>query len=165
MPITTTYHNDFIVDAAKKKLHQVTFTLVPADWKAYPSTITLKWKLVAFDEKNHSKIPKKSGVYTFVIVPGVARHPRNSLPIYVGEAKDLNNRYKNYLDDRTNAKARPLVKAMFALWYDYLVYCYAEIDDSSLVHGVQDDLIRALSPVINSMYPKDVQATVTAAAL
>lgn len=163
---TTPYHNDFIVDVAIRNMHQVTFTLMPDNWKNYVPLVNLKWKFVEFNDANHSKMPSnKGGVYTFVIVPSVAKHPKCAYPVYVGETNNFHTRYKSYLDDRKNPKARPLVRVMLGLWYGYLLYCYAEMDDLSLTHEVQNNLIRAFDPVINSVFPKDVQATVTAGSL
>lgn len=159
------YHNDFVIEVAMHKLHKVTFTLIPENWQNYNPLVNLEWNVVEFNDANHTAMPSIGGVYTFVVVPGVANHPRCAHPIYVGETADFHERYRDYLNDRTSRYARPKVKLMFGLWSGYLLYCYAKIDDTTLIHTVQDNLIRALDPVINKMFPKDVQATVTAASL
>jgi hypothetical protein len=166
MPIPAFLHNDFILDVAFRKLYKQTFTLKPQNWQEYNRLVDLKWKAVRFSEKNLGKIPDDcGGVYTFVVVPNVAKHPKCTYLVYIGETHEFRERYQRYLTDKTDPKARPLVKVMLSLWDGYLWYCYARIDRTDLIHTVQDNLIRALDPIINRMFPKDVQATVTGASL
>jgi hypothetical protein len=166
MPKRELLHNDFIADVQLRKLHTVTFTLMPQNWENYIQQVDLRWKVVRFTEANLRKIPDDcGGVYTFVIVPNVAKHPKCTYLVYVGETHEFRQRYQKYLRDRTDPKARALVKCMLSLWDGYLWYCYAKIEETGLIHTVQDNLIRALDPVVNRMFPVDVQATITGASL
>lgn len=159
-------HNDFIMDVAFEKLYSVTFKLKPQHWQAYDSLVELRWNTVRFGESNISKIPDdRGGVYTFVVLPRIAKHPKCAYVVYVGETHEFRQRYRSYVRDRTDPKARPLVKVMLSLWDGYLGYCYAPITRTDLIHQVQDNLIKTFDPVINRLYPKDVQATVTGASL
>ena len=163
--IKTKYHNDFIVDTAVRKLYKVSFTLMPKNWENYDSLVDLKWKMVEFNEKNVETIPDDhGGVYSFVVFANVANHPECAYPIYVGETNCFKRRYNEYLRDRFNPKARPLIRIMLGLWGEHLRYCFAQIENVDLISTVEENLIRAFDPIINSEFPKDVQATVTAAA-
>lgn len=126
----------------------------------------MKWKVVRFEERNLRKIPDDfGGVYTFVVSPQVAKHPKCNYLVYVGETHKFRERYQRYLRDRYDPKARPLIKLMLSLWEGYLWYCYAKIERTDLIHTVQNNLIRALDPIINRVYPEDVQGVVTGASL
>lgn len=161
--------HDFISDVQRRKVHQITFTLMPDNWKSYSPQVKLNWEIAKFDEQQAASIPNNSGgVYTFVVIPKVADHPYCSYLMYVGRVQQGNNfrkRYREYLKEKNDPKGRPLVQLMLQLWEEHLWFCYARIDETANISDVENSLIKALDPVINVEYPAEVQATRRAASL
>lgn len=138
-----------------KKYQIERMVLSPKFWAAYSIPVTLKWTTVKYDKKHRNKLPEKQGVYTFVVKPGIADHPECSYLLYVGqtEAQTLRTRFLQYFSEERKARGRNHIKIMARLWRKHLWYCYAPIDDPSLIGAIEDALLNAFVPPLNREYP------------
>lgn len=141
------------------------FILHPGQWKQYPNRFPLTWTRVKFTKKNAAKIPSdKSGVYSFVVKPGIANHPAFSVLLYVGkvEERGFKKRYLEYLSEPQKKKARVHIKRLLTKWKGKLYFYYAPIDDPSMVTTIEDDLIKAYIPAYNREFPATIRNWVKA---
>ena len=113
MPITfrETIESDFAMRFSK--WHWV---MSPATWISIPTPINLTWKSVTFNEANKGRIPKKPGIYAFVLVPDLSNSPQGNYLMYVGRGGHIRSngtirdRYDHYLGIQTACRARPALK-------------------------------------------------------
>jgi len=151
------YNIDFNAKA-QLKLHVRKFLLHPDRWKEpkYKLPIKLSWKKYKFNPKNRSKIPRKSGIYCFVIIPNIKNLFPSIYLSYVGKTdRTLWNRYKEYLDEQ-NGKGKPRDKIyeLLNLYKEDVYFYYAEITNSSNVEICEDNLINAFVPYVNTVIPE-----------
>jgi hypothetical protein len=126
----------------------------------------LRWRICHFESTVAARIPKdRHGVYTFVIQPGIAGHPRCSFLAYVGKAagkEGFRARYAKYRAELNSVdSARPLVNRMVKKWHKYLWFCYADVADPD-IDNVEDELLKAYLPPINTEFPAKVSAAMRA---
>jgi len=139
--------------------------LMPSAWEAWKLP-ALTWKTCHFESTAAASIPNdRRGVYTFVIQPGIAGHPLCAFLAYVGKAAGKSGfraRYSKYRAElkRTDSD-RPLVNRMVKKWYKYLWFCYAEVADPN-IKNVEDELLSAYLPPINTEFPAKVSAAMRA---
>jgi len=81
------------------KANSYTIVLWKEKWENYlnKSTYSHQWYYYKLESTNSSNIPQKPGIYTLLIQPGIANHPLCSYLMYVGKAKSLCRRFKQYL--------------------------------------------------------------------
>lgn len=131
--------------------------LFPPAWAACGLTMELTWEVLPFDAQNVQSVPDdKRGVYTFVVQPGIANHPACSYLLYVGQtARNFRVRYQEYLrDEAAGAESRrPHVSGMLCKWRGYLWFCFAHIEDESLIECTEDTLLAAYMPPTNIEMP------------
>lgn len=142
------------------------FTLNPDDaWEKFDKSlkeiICKEWNEVKYlDDRGDlnpdvSKIPNNSGgIYTFVLKPNII--PDTHLYIlYIGRARltdfqNLRKRCKEYIKDEN----RPRIGNMMNKWGQHLYIRYLPLDDNGTIDRLEAELIEAISPPINSDYPK-----------
>ena len=129
--------------------------LSPKFWAEFKMPIRLKWTVVKYHKNQKDKLPEKQGVYTFIVKPGIADHPECSYLLYVGqtEAQNFKKRFSQYFLEERKTKGREHIKLMARLWKKHLWYCYAPIDDLSLISQIEDSLINAFVPPLNRKFP------------
>lgn len=130
--------------------------LSPLRWKRYKNSTKLNWVSVRFLKKNASQIPNnKIGIYTFVVDPGVAAHPRASILLYVGKVDNVNRslraRFKEYFVEADDPKGRVAVVEMIKRWPAHLWFIYTEVDPPK-IHQLELDLIHTFIPPINKQF-------------
>jgi hypothetical protein len=130
--------------------------LSPKHWATCALPLTLAWDAMKFTPTNVNAVPDDfGGVYTFVVEPGIADHPRCSYLLYVGkaESQSFRQRYKQYLSYRGASKPRwPHVTNMLKKWDGYLWFCYARIDKKKLIRKVERTLQDAYIPPVNKQF-------------
>lgn len=135
--------------------------LAPAHWSRCTLGAELKWCGVKFEQGNIQSIPKNSGVYTFVVKPGIANHPSCSYLLYVGKAEKqvLRARFKQYFKERQNGdySRRPHVTEMLRKWEGYLWFYYAKVPKRMTTKEVEDQLLAAYLPPSNRTFPCSVR--------
>ena len=121
--------------------------LCPEKWRSY--TLKHTWSSVEF--KPGASIPSSSGVYSLVIVPGIAGHPQCAYLSYIGKTVDLAKRYREYLSEKNNPKGRPKILRLLNKYDGYIWFTYTEVDEND-IEDVEDALIDAYLPPSNDRY-------------
>ncbi len=139
--------------------------LSPTQWRSCNVPVKLAWRAVKFDRENVTRIPYDArGVYTFVVKPGIARHPSCSYLMYVGKAENqvLRKRYRQYLTEKAKGERsrRPHVTEMLLKWEGFLWFYYAEIRNKTKIKGVEDQLLAAYLPPSNRTFPSRIRGRV-----
>lgn len=143
-----------IQDLALLDFHKVEMLFLPPAWAAAP-TISCKWVRNDFPPNPRSSIPKKPGVYVFVVTTDVFDFPSANGLFYVGKAKNLYERISAYIGDENiqllNTK-RPLVWRMLNVWSGHLKYFYTTTTDVKAAEHLENQMINALRPPFNRRY-------------
>jgi hypothetical protein len=156
---------DFIqsVDLAKSHLIQrVIFW--PERWKRFnpPAGITWQWKSVPFEKSSSSSVPKdQHGLYTFVLCPQIASHPKNHFILYIGKADKmtLRDRFRSYFDDMRRIK-RPAICYVLNKYVGYLEFCFTPVQQPSEIEQGEESLLSALLPPYNAEFPAEVSQVI-----
>jgi len=132
--------------------------LSPPNWRLYNLQIALNWRTVKFVVSNASTIPQTGGVYTFLIQPGIARHPECSHLVYVGKTDNFRARYRNYLREKRagDQSTRPHVTDMLNKWDGFVWFCFAPIVETDEIVPTEDALLAAYLPPTNKDFPATV---------
>jgi excinuclease UvrABC nuclease subunit len=143
-----------IQDLALLNYHVVDMLFLPAAWAAAPS-ISCSWTRSDFPPKRRSSIPKKPGVYVFVVMTDLFDFPSVSGLFYVGKAKNLYERIGAYIGDENirllNTK-RPFVWKMLNVWSGHLKYFYTLTADVAAAEHLETQMRNALRPPFNRQY-------------
>jgi hypothetical protein len=135
--------------------------LYPPAWNGYRARVPLRWKLIKFTQENASKVPTTQGVYSFLVQPGIANHPKCSYLLYIGQTSKQNfrKRYRQYMDEQKagDDSRRPHITEMLEKWEGYLWFGYAVIGQKRLIEEVEMDLIDAYLPPMNRDFRAKIQ--------
>ena len=146
-----------------ERFHLKRMILSPSQWKGYQPLGKLNWLPVKFDPKNINQIPDdQSGVYSFVVKPGIANHDNLAYLVYVGKAErqTFRARYQQYLAEfRKGDESRWLhVAEMLNRWHEFLWFYYAEVPKNSTITPLEKNLISAFLPPCNHSFHGDCLA-------
>ncbi len=132
--------------------------LSPALWAAYSNTTPLTWTSVKFDAANAGTVPDTTGVYSFVVNPGICQHPGTHYLLYLGRARGvtLRRRFRDYLREKSADKGRPPVQAMLNRWSDHLWFYYAPVPNPAVIDALEVDLLTAYLPPVNQNFPAEI---------
>jgi hypothetical protein len=140
--------------------HLKRMILSPFQWKACKLPLELSWNVVKFSRRNAGTVPTTQGVYTFLVQPGIAKHPCCSYLLYVGETADqtFQGRYRQYLNEwrAGDESRRPHITEMLQKWEGFLWFCYATIDNTNVIEDVENALLTAYLPPTNKDFPARV---------
>jgi len=136
----------------------------PERWKAFspPPTITWKWQSVPFVKTSASSVPKNEhGLYSFVLCPGVASHPRNHFVLYVGKADNmtLRARFQSYFRDMKRVK-RPAISFVLTKYFGYLEFCFTPVPQASDIDPGEESLLSALIPPYNTQFRGEISEVI-----
>lgn len=126
--------NAFVRDVGGLKADIQNFMLSPTLWSAFPGCGPLVWAEVAFEKKHRKHIPKKRGVYCFMVTPmAKPTLPLAIFPIYIGETgnksdQNLRARFGQYLREAEVMK-RPHVFYALNKWRGHIRFSYAVVPD------------------------------------
>jgi excinuclease UvrABC nuclease subunit len=151
------YDIDFTEEAIIKD-HIKKFLLYPRFWMDHKNqiNITLKWRYEVFLPNRLNKIPRKSGIYAFVLRPRYQNLFPTSYLFYVGKTnRTLKERFREYIDEK-NGKGKPRKKVhkMLNQYENYLIFYYAEIPMGKSVNKSERSLLNTFVPHINVSIPK-----------
>jgi predicted DNA-binding protein YlxM (UPF0122 family) len=151
------YDIDFTEEAIIKD-HIKKFLLYPKFWRDRKNElkVDLKWKSIVFQQSKLSQIPRKSGIYAFVLQPKYQNLFTTSYLFYVGKTnRTLQERFKEYIDEK-NGKGKPRKKVhkMLNQYESYLAFYYAEISRKALVDKSEKLILNTFVPHINVSIPK-----------
>ena len=112
-----------------------------------------------------SSIPKKPGVYVFVVTTDVFDFPCANGLFYIGKATNLYERISAYIGDENklllNTK-RPLVWRMLNVWSGHLKYFYTTTADVAAAEHLETQMMTALRPPCNRQYDATTSKTMRA---
>lgn len=148
-----------------RKYNVQSIVLSPNRWETFKSGLNLDWKLVKFKLGSIEDIPDdKFGVYSFVVEPGIANHPRCSYLLYIGKAEVqmLRDRLKQYFYEPSNPKGRGPIQDMIIDWPDHLFVCYAVVEDTTIIDDLENSLVEAFVPPLNQQYRGELGQAVRA---
>ena len=119
----------------------------------------MSWHYVKFVEANQDQIPEFSGVYFFIVNPRSANIDRHYIILYIGKAKNLKKRFKDYFQERYGAKDndREHVKKMLMVYKNRIDFAYCRIDHYE-TQKVEDMLVEAFCPCCNRASTNTVPA-------
>lgn len=135
------------------------FMLFPRFWRDYAYPRALTWVTAPFDPAGRAVIPDASGVYAFLVQPGVAPVLNGSYIMYVGQAKSLYERYGDYLAEARGTGKRIHTREMFRNYAGYLHFTYALVPEAEITEA-EDALIEALWPPMNYQVPATIRGAV-----
>lgn len=137
---------DIINEQDQVASHRTSFILMPSKWQLYQSTH--QWTMHKCDKSLKGQVPDMSGIYTFLIQPGIASHPSTSYLMYVGKASSLRTRFGQYFSERSRTTGRPNIIFLFNKYPNHLWFCYTLIPKPQL-GSIETDLISAFMPPFN----------------
>lgn len=123
-----------------------------------PAGIVWNWISVPFENASAKDVPnKKHGLYTFVLCPNVATHPKHHLVLYVGKAHKttLRQRFQHYFQEMKKVK-RPHICYVLNKYDTYLEFCYTVVADNNDIEPGEEALLVALMPPFNDAFPASV---------
>ena len=153
-----------INDLAFHDFHFVKLMFYPSAWKqAIHSSHT--WEVTDFPPIPKNVIPKKPGVYIFVVQPEIFDFIHSSGLFYVGKATNLYERISAYISEINKdqlASKRPLVWRMVNQWNGHLKYHYTTTKEVSEAESLEDEMLKAFTPPFNKQYPAEISARMRA---
>lgn len=134
-------------------------------WEEFspPPGIEWKWQSVPFAKRSAKKVPdKEHGLYTFVLCPKVAAHPKNHLVLYVGKAErtSLRKRFQHYLQEMKKVKRAHVCYALNK-YNSYLEFCFITVQNQEDIGPGEDALLTALMPPYNEQFPASVNQIIS----
>ncbi|WP_318641699.1 hypothetical protein [Flavobacterium ardleyense] len=149
------------IDFAKRGeylIHIKKFFLYPNNWNDTTKQILipLKWKKLKFNKVNKNKIPKKTGLYCFIVNPKYNNFIATNYLFYIGKTNNsLFTRYGNYLDEQSGkGKPRDKVYEMLNIYKDDIYFYYTEISHKSDVDLYEETLLNVFVPHVNTSIPE-----------
>lgn len=155
---------DQIKDIAIQKNHIVEMMFYPTAWKNAVHS-NRSWHLEAFPPSDRKKIPKKSGVYAFVVQPKVFDFVHSSGLFYVGKATCLYERIASYIaefEKDLNNTTRPSIWVMINQWNGHLDYYYTTTKDIDEAGDLEAEMLKAFMPHFNKQFPAEISKTMRA---
>lgn len=139
------------------------FTFWRQQWETFEEHIVYEWRSTKLEDSQASNIPLSSGVYTLILKPAIANHPECAYLMYVGKAKSLRRRFREYLTSelRRTPKRRPKIFRTLVIYPDKIHFCFAPISESE-IGAAETSLIRAFMPPLNDQLPAEVSKIVRA---
>jgi len=139
------------------RLHRI--VLSPSHWRRFSLEHELRWRKTKFTKANALEVPDdQSGVYSFLVHPGIANHDACGYLMYVGKAErqSLRKRFKQYLkpSDRTH------IGEMMRLWRGHIWFHYATMRDPGQIDGTEQALLSAYLPPFNHSYRGEVSVEI-----
>lgn len=153
-----------IQDLALLDFHKVEMLFLPPAWAAAPS-IPCAWVCEDFPPQTRSRIPKKPGVYVFVVMTDIFNFPCANGLFYIGKATNLYERIGAYIGDENKRflnTTRPLVWRMLNVWSGHLKYFYTTTADVAAAENLETQMMNALRPPFNRQYDATTSLTMRA---
>lgn len=149
------------------KYYRRNFIISPNQW----NTINLEyedyeWNELKFEEANREVLNQVEGIYLFFASPKKINAPFINYFFYVGETNNLNRRFKDYLAKQHNPKSGQYkVHTIIDDFPGDLYFYYVELPGYTQEQRrvIEDKLLIAFTPPINSKYPQGLQSIISAA--
>lgn len=142
------------------------FIISPDQWNTLSDEYNnYEWNEVKFEKASLKTLPEVEGVYLIIASPRKINAPFINYFLYVGETKDIQQRFKDYLRKQNNPKSGQYkVHTVIDDFPHNLYFCYVELEGFSQVDRriIEDKLLTAFTPPINSKYPQGLQSIIAA---
>ena len=152
------------MDITFHESHQVSMMFYPKAWKSAPD-MSCDWVCSDFPPVPKTNIPKKSGVYVFVVMTELFGFPHANGLFYIGKATNLYERIGSYISE-ANGKfvrsKRPQIWRMLYQWRGHLKYIYTTTDDVSDAEILENHMLNAFQPPFNRRYEASTSQTIRA---
>ena len=135
---------------------RVQFILSPKLWRKYTDRRIKSWRTVKLRDVRRSVVPKKSGIYTLLVQPRLARHTECSYLMYVGQAVNLKKRFGEYLNAERRESGRPYIYRLLNVYDDYVWFAFTQAPKAKLT-SLENRLITAHLPPCNDMLPATIR--------
>ena len=137
------------------KVHTQRHTLYPPFFSRVDDLPDLEWNRLEFGSAERQNVPKKKGLYAFVLEVKHKNLMANSYVLYVGKAGDVGNSntlYMRYGDYLANLRRmdRPRISEMLRRYDGYLSYYYATVADGVSTGDIEKNLLDILIPPFNT---------------
>ncbi len=153
---------DFIEERKEAKSHEHAMILWPRRWRLYDPPLQLRWKILPFSEDSLDRVPRKPGVYVFLIQPDVA-DVSASYPMYIGQTeRSLRTRCQEYLREVARDLGRPKVVALLRMYREFLYFSCAVVEGGVSPPVVEGKLLETFLPPANDQFPASVSRIVNA---
>lgn len=140
------------------------FILHPGQWTQLDLLgLTLNWNKLQFSAANATRVPNdQSGVYSFVVEPGIADHPSAKYLMYIGkvERQTFRERFRQYLREPEQRKRREHIAQMIEKWPNNLWFYYAAVPQIAMIDRLEEELLSAFIPPHNHDFPAEISATI-----
>lgn len=155
--------NDLAINVEARG-HRHSILLWPKLWNEWNPPIQLRWKGKKFSKSSQNNIPNKSGVYAFVIQPGITIGLPISVLMYIGQTdRPLRQRFGEYLHEMKNPTGRPAISTLLQMYTSKHLFFYCAIVRSpSLPRDIETLLLESLVPPMNRKYPAKISRIVRA---
>ena len=123
--------NDLIAEQDEAKSFEYRFILWPKSWKEYINNFGhhFVWRERKFLASEVTNIPRKPGLYTFVVKPAIANHPSSSYVMYIGKtSRTLRKRFSEYLHEMNRETGRPKIVRVLNKYPDNVYFCYTVLE-------------------------------------
>ena len=156
MYLKTIYNNmsDCIDNFAKEiNLGKQIFTLWVEQWHNYSPDYSLTWETISFKKENQSNIPKKKGIYAFLVKPNLENIPNCGFLFYIGETGQdskgtLRKRYGEYLQEKTKRK-RSHIYNFLNRYENFILFSYSTPPPSTNLKSLELKMLDAYMPPLN----------------
>ena len=113
------------------------FELYPELWasqKIYDYYCDRQWTIIRFVSNSDTTIPTTSGIYMFVVAPCCGKLKDHTYIFYVGQTKNLKERYGQYLYEQQGLGSSPRKKVVKFLNHlkDHVYFHFTEIPENEL---------------------------------
>jgi len=140
--------------------HSVSIMFLPSAWSSAVDD-KREWFQVDFPPDPRNTIPKKSGVYAFVVEPNMFNlQPANGL-FYVGKATNLYQRIASYISELNhdfNISKRPNIWRMLNQWNGHIKYYFTITTNVSEAEALEDEMLKAFIPHFNKQFDAETGA-------
>lgn len=140
-------------DLAHAKSHRVEMMFLPQAWQAVKSA-PLEWHAIDFPPSPNT-LPKKPGVYVFVVIPNIFDFQWACGLFYVGKATNLYSRVSAYVSEINKdflTSKRPLIWKMINQWNGHLKYFYTTTTTVGVAKNLEAEMLEAFRPPFNTQY-------------
>jgi len=141
-------------DLAIQKSYIIPMMFSPIAWDSAQNS-SRSWNDTEFPPNPRSLIPRRSGVYVFVVAPNMFDFDSSNGLFYVGKATNLYERIGAYLGEigkEYRRSTRPHIWTMVNRWNGHLRYFFTETQDVTEAEALEDEMLKAFRPYFNRQY-------------
>jgi hypothetical protein len=157
-------NNAFVDAVSDAKAHEVRMILWPCQWQKCQLEGNLHWQVFEFKDESTNTIPSLPGVYAFLVQPRLAGNLDASYLMYIGKTdRSLRQRCQEYLQETIDPSGRPKIVDTLIRYSGYIYFSCATIIDPAIApQKIEEELLKALIPPMNSELPAEVRRIMNA---